>query len=48
MDGFLGTLIGLAVAGACFSYVKKVEEYNRTRLWVEDEAMTLFNLKDGY
>ncbi len=46
MDGFLGTLIGLAVAGAYFSYVKKVEEYNRTRPSVED--MTLFNLKDGY
>jgi len=40
----VGGLILLAVAGAYFVYVKKVEEYNRTRPSVEDSA--LFRLRD--
>lgn len=32
------------MAGAYFTFVKNVEEYNRTRPAVED--MPLFNLKD--
>jgi len=44
--GIVGGLLYLAVAGAYFVYVKKVEEYNRTRPSLED--MTLFHLRDEY
>lgn len=42
----LGAVLWLAITGAYFAYVMKVEEYNRTRPSVEDTP--LFNLKDGY
>lgn len=42
--GIVKELFWLVMAGAYFTFVKNVEEYNRTRPAVED--MPLFNLKD--
>lgn len=42
----LRSVIWLVIIGAYFAFVKKVEEYNRTRPSVEDTP--LFNLKDEY
>lgn len=45
-SNLLRTVFWLAVIGAYFAFVMKVEEYNRTRPSVEDTP--LFNFKDGY
>lgn len=46
VKGIVRKLFWLVMGGAYIAFVKKVEEYNRTRPAVED--MPLFHLKDGF